>query len=285
MKTVITGSGGQLGKMLCATAPAACDVIAVDRAALDITDAAAVSAMIDAVRPNLVINAAAYTAVDRAESEPELAEAVNVRAVANLARAASAVGARLAHISTDFVFDGQASRPYRAGDSTAPLGVYGLTKRDGENAAGGDALIIRTAWVYGAQGKNFLHTMLRLMRERDEIRVVHDQIGTPTSTAGLARAIWELAGAGSSGIFHYADCGVASWYDFAVAIQEEASAIGLLDRAVSVIPVPTAEFPTPAHRPAFSVLDKEATWQQLGWRAPHWRAALRTTLKELREYG
>lgn len=285
MKVLVTGVGGQLGRSLMAAAPAGWQVRGLGRADLDISDAQAVTRLIGEARPDLVINAAAYTAVDRAESEADLAHAINAEAVGHLAAAATAGGARFAHVSTDFVFDGRAGRPYAPDDATAPLGIYGRTKLAGEMAAGGEALIVRTAWVYAAQGKNFVHTMLRVMRERDEVRVVHDQIGTPTSAAGLARAICDLATDGAQGIFHYTDSGVASWYDFAVAIQEEALALGLLDRAVPVIPVPTNEFPTPAKRPGFSVLDKEATWHRLGWRAPHWRVALRTTMKEFSEHG
>lgn len=285
MKVIVTGAGGQLGRSLIAAAPAGWQVRGLTRADLDISNAQAVARLIGDARPDIVINAAAYTAVDRAESEADLAQAINADAVGNLAAAASAGGARFAHVSTDFVFDGRGSRPYAPDDATAPLGIYGQTKLAGETAAGGEALIVRTAWVYAAKGKNFVHTMLRLMREREEVRVVQDQIGTPTNAPGLARAICELATDGAQGIFHYTDSGVASWYDFAVAIQEEALALGLLDRAVPVIPVPTSEFPTPAQRPGFSVLDKEATWRRLGWRAPHWRVALRTTLKELSEHG
>ena len=285
MKAVITGAGGQLGRALGSTVPAGWTVCGLQRGELDITDADAVMRLIDAERPDLVINAAAYTAVDRAESEAEAAEAVNAGAVRHLVAAAGRAGARLAHVSTDFVFDGRTGRPYAPDAPTAPLGTYGRTKLAGEAAVGTGGLIVRTAWVYAAQGQNFVHTMLRLMRERDEVCVVQDQIGTPTSATGLARAIWALAADGAQGIFHYTDSGVASWYDFAVAIQEEALALGLLDHAVPVIPVPTSEFPTPAARPAFSVLDKEATWRRLGWRAPHWRVALRTTLKDLKDHG
>ncbi len=285
MKAIVTGAGGQLGQALRSAAPKAWEVVTLDRAELDITDAGAVARRIEGERPDLILNAAAYTAVDRAEAEADRAEAVNTRAVAHLAAAARASGARLVHVSTDFVFDGRAGRPYPPDAATAPLGSYGRSKLAGEVAAGADALILRTAWVYATAGRNFLHTMLRLMRERDEVRVVNDQIGTPTSAAGLARAICALAADGAQGIFHYTDSGVASWYDFAVAIQDEALAIGLLDRAVPVIPVPTTEFPTAAERPAYSVLDKEATWHRLGWRAPHWRVALRTTLKELSDHG
>lgn len=287
MKALITGAGGQLGRALIASTPAGVDAIAVDRASLDISDGAAVAALVTTQRPQLILNAAAYTAVDRAESEVAQAMAINGEAVGHLADAARAVGARLVHVSTDFVFDGMASTPYPVNAPYAPLSVYGRSKMEGEIAArrAPDALIMRTAWVYAARGHNFVHTMLRLMRERDELKVVYDQIGTPSHAGGIARALWNLASAGVAGTLHYTDSGVASWYDFAVAIQEEALAIGLLDRAVPVHPIPSSAFPTPARRPSFSVLDKEATWAALGWRAPHWRVNLRSMLKDLRDHG
>jgi len=285
MKALVTGASGQLGRALVAARPRGWVVRGLDRAALDLTDAEAVARMIAHERPDLVINAAAYTAVDRAESEAELAEMINARAVAHFAAATKRIGARLVQISTDFVFDGRAAHPYPADAPTAPLNVYGRTKLAGEVAAGADALIVRTAWVHAAQGSNFVHTMLRLMREHDAVRVVHDQIGSPTHAVGLARAIWTLSEKEARGTFHYTDCGVASWYDFAMAIQEEALAIDLLDREVPIIPIPASTFPTAAMRPPFSVLDKEPTWQALGWCAPHWRVALRAMLQELLENG
>ncbi|MGC6401625.1 dTDP-4-dehydrorhamnose reductase [Sphingomonas sp. FW199] len=286
MKALITGAGGQLGRALIANAPQGVEAIGVDRASLDISDGAAVATFVTTQRPTVILNAAAYTAVDRAESEVAQAMAINGEAVGHLADAARAVGARLVHVSTDFVFDGTASSPYSPDAPHAPLSAYGRTKLAGEIAAArADALIVRTAWVYGATGHNFVHTMLRLMRERDQVNVVTDQIGTPSHAPGIAAALWDLAAAGATGVYHYTDSGVASWYDFAVAIQEEALAIGLLDRAVPVHPIPTTAFPTPARRPAYSVLDKEATWAALGRRAPHWRVNLRSMLKELRDHG
>jgi dTDP-4-dehydrorhamnose reductase len=183
------------------------------------------------------------------------------------------------------VFDGSAGTPYRPDSATSPLGAYGRTKLAGETLAGAGALIVRTAWVYAPTGGNFVRTMLRLMAAHPEVRVVVDQIGTPTYAPGLAAAIWTLTGQGASGIYHYTDAGVASWYDFAVAIQEEALALGLLEAAVPVIPIATVDFPTPAVRPAYSVLDKDATWAALGGPAPHWRTSLRTMLNEIKIHG
>jgi dTDP-4-dehydrorhamnose reductase len=282
---LVAGAGGQLGRALVAAAPPGAVVAAPAEATFDILDAAAVAATIERERPDLLVNAAAWTAVDRAESEREAAYAVNATAAGGLAAAAAAAGARFVHVSTDFVFDGTAARPIPPEAEPNPLGVYGETKLAGDRAvlaAHPDALLVRTAWVYAAAGNNFVKTMLRLMAERPEVRVVADQIGTPTHAPGLARAIWALATAGATGIHHWTDAGVASWYDFAVAIQEEALAIGLLDRAVPVIPIRTDDFPTPARRPAYSVLDKSATWALTG-PAAHWRQELRHCLHAMKD--
>jgi dTDP-4-dehydrorhamnose reductase len=280
MKVLIAGSAGQLGRALQATAPAGVTILAPAEADFDILDAGKVRATVAETRPDLVINAAAYTAVDKAESDSEMAEAVNGIAAGTLAAAAAAVGARVAHVSTDFVFDGRSPDPILPDAEPAPLGVYGATKLSGERqvlAAHPAPLILRTAWVYAAQGNNFVHTMLRLMRERPEIRVVSDQVGTPTHADSLARAIWALDAARLAGIHHWTDAGVASWYDFAVAIHDEALALGLLERPVAVVPIRTSDYPTPARRPAMSVLDKGSSWAVTG-PAAHWRAELRLAL-------
>jgi len=287
MKVLIAGSQGQLGRALQASAPAGADIVAPPESEFDILNEAQVAELAGSVRPDLLINAAAYTAVDKAESERDIAHAVNAEAAGRLARAAAGVGARLAHVSTDFIFDGQSPMPYQPDARPAPLGIYGETKLQGERAVRAalpEALIVRTAWVYAAEGNNFVKTMLRLMRERDEVRVVADQVGTPTNAAGLARAIWALDAAGATGTFHWTDAGVASWYDFAVAIQEEAFAAGLLARMVPVVPIRTSDYPTPARRPAMSVLDKSATWALTG-PAAHWRAELRAVVARMKEDG
>ena len=284
MKLLITGAGGQLGQALQAVVPRDVDIVAAPSAALDIGDADAVAAYIDAVKPDLLINAAAYTAVDKAEGDADAAFRINGEAVGYLSRAVAASGARFVHVSTDFVFDGEAGRPYAPDAPTAPLGVYGASKLRGEQQAGDEALIVRTAWVYGSRGANFVRTMLQLMAERDELRVVADQIGTPTWATSLADGIWKLAAADARGIYHYTDSGAASWYDFAVAIQEEALVLGLLGRAIPVVPIPSIAYPTPARRPHYSVLDKEGTSALIGV-PPHWRANLRRMLAEVREQG
>jgi dTDP-4-dehydrorhamnose reductase len=274
-----------LGRGLAATAPAGADIVSHDLDTLDITDPRAIAETVAATRPDVLFNAAAYTAVDKAEAEEDLALAVNGTAVGYLAEAARRVGARMVHVSTDFVFDGTSGVPYRPDHPTGPLSAYGRTKLAGELAAGPDALIVRTAWVYAPTGGNFVRTMLRLMGERPEVRVVADQIGTPTYAPGLAAALWAMAGKGAFGLHHYTDAGVCSWYDFAVAIQEEALAAGLLDHAVPVIPIATADYPTPARRPHYSVLDKTSTFAILGAIAPHWRSNLRTMMAEIKAHG
>jgi dTDP-4-dehydrorhamnose reductase len=284
MKALVTGAGGQLATELMAAPPDGWAVETISELELDIRDLDAVRTAVKRSSPDLILNAAAYTAVDRAETEPEIAWAVNRDGAEHLARAAVEVGARFAHVSTDFVFDGQASRAYRPDDAPAPLGVYGASKRDGEIAvqvAAPKSLILRTAWVYSPHGGNFLKTMLRLMGEREEVRVVADQIGTPTSATTLAEALWGLCLAGAEGIHHHTDAGVASWYDFAQAIGEEAHAAGLLNSEPRVLPIRTEDYPTPARRPAFSVLDNTLTWALLGRPSPHWRCALRTVLHRL----
>lgn len=284
MKALITGVNGQLGKELRACAPTGWTCVALDRAALDLSDAAAISRLVDAEQPDLILNAAAYTEVDRAESEPILAHAINAGAPAAFSKALAGAG-RLVQVSTDFVFDGQRGYGYQPDDIRNPQSVYGASKAAGEDAAGDEAIIVRTSWVYAAGGANFVRTMLRLMRERDELRVVADQIGSPTWAKGLATTIWGLAVKDATGIWHHRDAGIASWYDFALAIAEEAHAIGLLDRIPAIHPIATSEYPTPANRPAFSVLDVTATREILGDISTHWRSNLRTMLKEEKALG
>jgi dTDP-4-dehydrorhamnose reductase len=285
MKALIVGGKGQLGRGLAATAPRGTEIVSHDIDTLDITDAGAVGALVAAETPDLILNAAAYTAVDKAEAEEDAARGVNATAVGILADAARTAGARFVHVSTDFVFDGLSGVPYAPDAAPNPLSAYGRTKLEGERLAGDNALIVRTAWVYAPTGGNFVRTMIRLMGQHPQVRVVADQIGTPTYAPGLAAALWAMAGDGVSGIHHYTDAGAASWYDFAVAIQEEAIAAGLLDKAVPVIPIGTADYPTPARRPHYSVLDKRSTFEALGGPTPHWRDNLRTMIAAIRAEG
>ena len=280
MKVLVTGAAGQVGKALLGSAPAGWEMMGLGRRELDLAETAAIRALVDEVRPDVLINAAAYTAVDKAESESELARLVNADAVSAMADAVAKTGGRLVQVSTDFVFDGTNSAPYRPDAPRNPLSVYGATKAAGEDAAGPDSIICRTSWVYAPGGRNFVRTMLRLMADRDELRVVDDQIGSPTSAAGLAATLWALAEKDRPGIYHHRDAGVASWYDVAVAIAEEALDIGLIERVSTILPIPTTDYPTPAMRPHYSVLDDRETRLLLGDRPPHWRSALRTMLKE-----
>jgi dTDP-4-dehydrorhamnose reductase len=286
MKVLVLGGGGQVARAVAAAVPGNHAVKLKTRQELDIADESAVASALNAGRFDWLVNGAAYTAVDLAEQESDQARTINDTAVGILARCATRAGCRLIHLSTDFVFDGGANRAYRPSDPTNPLSFYGTSKLGGEQQVlkvGGDAIVLRTAWVYASTGKNFALTMLKLMRERDEVRVVSDQIGTPTWATGLAQAIWGLIDTGASGgLYHWTDLGIATWYDFAVAIQEEALIRGLLTRAVPVVPISTADYPTPAKRPAFSVLDTSSVRSIVPSLARHWRHNLRTMLDELR---
>ncbi len=287
MRVLLVGGSGQLGRELQRCLPAGTELLALGSRELDLREAGFVAARVSAFRPQVIINAAAYTAVDRAESEQEAAFGVNGQGAANLAKAARTVGAYCIQVSTDFVFDGAQSRPYLPTDQAHPLGVYGASKLAGEQLALAaypeGVAIVRTAWLYSAFGNNFVTTMLRLMGERDNLRVVADQIGTPTWGCGLAEALWRMCCVQPKGIYHWTDAGVASWYDFAVAIQEEALGCGLLAREIPILPINTVEYPTPARRPPYSVLDKTGTWAALGMTPRHWRQALRRMLLEYKE--
>ena len=283
-RVLVLGQSGQLAQALLATQPGGIEVEAWGRSRLDLADTAAIMPSLTAYAPDVIINASAYTSVDRAEQESDAAFALNEMAVREVGRAAAELGCGLVHVSTDFVFDGCQSHPYRPEDACAPLGVYGLSKRAGEQAlleVMPTAAIVRTAWVYRAGSACFLTTMLRLMSERDELGVVCDQIGTPTSADNLAAVLWQVARARLSGIWHYTDAGAASWYDFACAILRQAQAIGLLKKQPTVKPIRTDQYPTPATRPSYSVLDASALWDRLGLRAEHWQGALATQLSVL----
>lgn len=288
MKILLTGANGQLAAALAPRLAPLGEVVALGRDRLDLAQTDRLYEQVMAIAPQVIVNAAAYTAVDKAESEKDLAWAVNAVAPGILAQAAEALGGRLLHVSTDYVFDGTQSHPYREEDPTAPLGVYGASKRQGEMAiaAAGPhcSAIVRTAWVYGAGNTpNFVKTMLRLGADRPELRVVADQIGTPTWTGDLAEALVALADPQTpAGLYHFTNSGAASWYDFAVAIFEEARAIGRFPLAIErVVPITTADYPTPAKRPAYSVLAGGKLAALRGTAAPHWRVSLRQMLHDL----
>jgi dTDP-4-dehydrorhamnose reductase len=289
MKVLITGANGQLGYALQKTAPnfigkdnSALDVIALNRADLDLTQPEALATILNSYQPDAIINAAAYTAVDKAESEPALANNINALAVVTIAQWCEQKKIPLVQISTDFVFDGKKSSPYQPNDSTNPLGVYAQTKCAGELAALNNcstSYVVRTGWVYCEQGANFVKTMLRLGAERETLGVVADQVGTPTYAVHLAQMVWQLlTQRPQQKIFHFSDAGVASWYDFAVAIFDAAKAKGLLEKIPQIRPIATSDYPTPAQRPAYSVLDKQQTWSLLNISSCHWQHALSTML-------
>ncbi len=285
MKILVTGSNGQLGRelqgQLDSRAPGSAVYIDIDT--LDLTDRSAVETYMRSGDFSHVINCAAYTAVDKAEEDKMQCSVANVDAVSNLARLADELGFKIIHISTDYVFDGNSCRPYREIDKPEPLSVYGVTKRKGETALIGlapDSMIIRTGWLYSPHGHNFVKTMLELGRRNSQLRVVADQIGTPTYAADLAKAITDilLSGHWTPGIFHYSNEGVASWYDVAVATLEYC---GMEDRAAEIVPIPSSDYPQAATRPLFAVLDKSKIKATYGIRIPHWQASLRHCLDRL----
>lgn len=285
MKVFITGtSNGQLYWELQRSAPDGVELLTLpDR--LDITDQDAVMTAITDLQPDIIINAAAYTAVDKAESDPETAQILNVDAVQYIVSAAQSVNAHVLHVSTDFVFGVGDGSPFTEGAMVDPVSVYGKTKLAGEqilsNQMPDSSLVVRTAWVYSSNGNNFVKTMLRLMNERSEVGVIADQVGSPTWANSLARALWKAAKLRLTGTIHWTGAGIASWYDFAVAIQEEGVQLGLINGQAKVLPLTTEQYPTPAARPHYSVLELTRTWQLLDRQSVHWREDLRTMLKEL----
>lgn len=285
MKVLIIGSNGQLGWELQRTMPKGASVVALDYPNIDITSQSSLAHVMNEHMPNWIINCAAYTDVDGAEREASMARSVNCGGAKNIAQQAVRIKAEMVHISTDFIFNGNHNRPYKTDDAADPQSVYGKTKLDGEKAVQDilkrDALIIRTAWLYSAHGNNFVKTMIRLMEERDKLTIIDDQIGSPTWAKGLASAIWAAIDNELKGIFHWTDAGVASWYDFAVAIQDEAIQIGMLKKEIPIIPIPTQMYPTPAKRPAYSVLDKKSLLDSAQLETVHWRFQLRRMIREL----
>ena len=285
MKIVVTGANGQLGRSIrrLSVEHRELDFIFTDIDSLDIGNRDAVLAFAETHPVDFIVNCAAYTAVDKAEEEEEQCRRINTDAVAYLGEAAQHIGARILHVSTDYVFGGDSYMPYRESDPVSPTSVYGRTKLAGEKALSAvcpDAIIVRTAWLYSEYGHNFMKTMLRLGAERPEIRVVNDQIGSPTYAGDLAEAILSLfekerQGEQNSGIYHYTNEGVCSWYDFAHSI------IRIAGLPAKVIPIPTREYPTVAKRPAYSVLSKEKIKREYHWVIPHWEDSLRKCLANM----
>ena len=290
MKVLLTGAGGQLGQALIASVPHGLELVATSRQDLDLADPEACRTAIEQHQPDWVLNAGAYTAVDKAESESDLAHAVNAGAPEAFARALDQQGGRLLQISTDFVFNGTQGKPYQPMQARDPLGVYGASKAAGEVAVqnvfgtGGRGLILRTSWVIGPVGKNFALTMLRLHRERDQLGVVADQVGCPTSTLNLAQACWRTLQMADErelpAVMHWSDAGAASWYDVAVAVGRIGAELGLIDTPAEVQPITTADYPTPAERPAYSLLDCTATRAALQLEGEYWQKALKNVLQQ-----
>ena len=284
MKVLVTGARGQLGQTLLANAPPGWTLLGLDRLQLDIADAEQVRSRIELERPDVIVNAAAYSAVDLAESNETDARRVNAGGPQNLAVAAHAVGARLIHLSTDFIFDGQATSPYAPAAATNPLGAYGRTKAEGEQHVREllpqHAVILRTAWLYSEYGGNFVSTMLRLMAERNELMVVADQVGSPTWARSVADVIFAfIARPDLAGTYHWTDGGQTSWYDFARVIQQEAFELGLLDKIIDIRPVSSDAYQAAANRPAYSVLDCSSTIDDLGLLQVAWQERLRAMLE------
>ncbi|HET9189043.1 MAG TPA: dTDP-4-dehydrorhamnose reductase [Rudaea sp.] len=304
MKILLLGANGQvgfelarslapLGELVCATRSGAL-VGGAPCLTANLAQPESLAATLDAVRADVIVNAAAYTAVDRAEDETDLAQRINAQALAEIGAHAALHNALVVHFSTDYVFDGAGSRPYRENDATAPLGVYGRSKLDGENAlraSGCDHLILRTAWVYAARGHNFLRTMLRLAREREELRIVGDQRGAPTparlisaaTAVALARLLVRRAGERDKrlGTYHLCAADQCTWFDFASAIFVRARTAGLLERLPRLVPIATADYPTPARRPAYSVLDCRKIRDAFGLYLPSWKEGLNSVIGEL----
>ncbi len=286
MKIVLLGSKGQLGETLTRSELVKSgNLIALDSKQLNICDALKVRAALDELQPEIIINAAAYTAVDAAENDSAAAFAVNAQGAENLARWVQKNERYMLHLSTDFVFNGARNTPYGTEDDTDPLSVYGKSKLAGERIIHEllpqNSSIIRTSWLYSPYGKNFVKTMLRLMREREKISVVVDQIGTPCSTQTLSDCITSAVQICPVGLFHWSDAGIASWYDFAIAIQEEALQLGMLDDAIPVTPILSKDYPVAARRPVYSVLDKSRAITELRCQPVHWRSPLRDCLKKM----
>lgn len=290
MRVLITGSQGQVGQELVRLAPPETLAIALGSTELDISCSKAVQQAMQRYQPDLIINAAAYTAVDKAESDSLKACAVNHGGSLNLAQAAAQAGIPLLHISTDYVFDGLSSRPYLESDPCLPQGVYGSSKLAGEQAIIANCprhLILRTSWVFGARGSNFVKTMLRLAQTRTELSVVADQQGCPTSARSIAQTLWSLAIACRNnpeqpwGIYHYSGTPTCSWYDFAQEIFHQARHLGLLQQTPQLHAITTADYPTAAKRPAYSVLDNSAIGNAFAIRPKDWRDELQNVLQEL----
>jgi dTDP-4-dehydrorhamnose reductase len=285
VRVLVFGSLGQVGRALQETAPSSVVVIAEDVDQTDIRDRAAVARSIGDAKPHVVINCAAFTNVDGAESHADDAMEANGVAPGVIAEVATSAGVRCIHVSTDYVFDGCAHTPYKPDAAVGPINVYGATKLEGERrvlSAAPDGVVVRTAWVHSGGGANFVRTAVRLLSAGTSMRVVDDQIGTPTRAAHLARALWHIVDRPQlRGLLHFTDAGVASWFDVAMAVHETLGAAGRLGAGANVTPIRSDQFQTAARRPQFSVLDKSESWNAIGYLPPHWRTGVIDSTHEL----
>lgn len=284
MGIVVIGKNGQLAKELVSLGSKT-PLVCFGRSEINLFDFDSLAAKLDKTKASSIINAAAYTEVDRAESNKTEAFSVNHLGVANLAKYAQSRNIHLVHVSTDYVFSGDKGSPYKTTDDYSPISVYGGSKAAGErellNVAEKHSCIIRTSWVYSNYGKNFVKTMLRLMREKSSLNVIDDQIGSPTSARTLAKICYHASKHKVLGVHHFTDAGVASWYDFAVAIQEIGLKLGILTNAVEIVPIPTSAYPTKACRPSYSILDKSSLASDFNGLQPrHWRTELEDTMAQ-----
>lgn len=290
-KVLITGANGQVGKELIKFKPNSFEIFAFDSKSLDITNQSIVNETIQKIKPDLIINAAAYTAVDKAESEPIRCFDVNEKGVRNLAIAADYIGCPIFHISTDYVFDGKGEIPYTENDPTSPIGVYGKSKLAGELTLINShvpSIILRTSWVFGREGNNFVKTMLRLGQERESLGIVADQYGCPTSAASIAQVLWELAAKYHQdkklnwGIYHFCNSDKTNWFSFASEIFQQAYELKVIAKQPQIKPIKSFEYPTPAQRPEWSVLDCTKIEELLEFKVPLWKTELTSVLKELK---
>ncbi len=286
MKILVTGSAGQLGsETVSLLKTSGVDVIGLDRYALDFCQPANIKEIVSSFKADWVINCAAYTKVDLAEQEKDKAFLINSDAVQSLAEGVKESNGKLIHISTDFIFDGMQSHPYSEDDMPNPLGVYGQSKLAGEEAVLdvlSEATIVRTSWVYSAHGNNFVKTILKLATEKDEIRVIDDQLGSPTWARDIARAIISMINTNVSGVYNFTNEGVASWYDLAHEVVEIAEPLGLPVRVRRITPIPASEYTTLAERPHYSVLNKQKVRDVIDFDIPHWRESLVNMMNQLR---
>ena len=288
MKTaLLLGATGQLGKLVALSAPESISLHALSSSQLDITNSAELSEALSTIKPDLIINTAAYTQVDLAESEQDKAYSVNADAVMHLATLAHP-SIRVVHLSTDFVFSEVKKSPYFPEDSPHPVSVYGKSKLEGEKALLGsrpdNSVVLRTSWLYSAGSRNFVTVMLEMMSSKEELHIVNDQFGSPTSANTLAEVVWKLACTKhANGIYHWSDSGVISWYDFAKEIQRQGLAMGLLKKEIPLQTIPSSQYPTTAKRPAYSALDSSATEKLLGFKTRPWQVQLASVLKNIQE--